>query len=338
MSGFDWIIRTSAFNLWLAVVCCSVAAGVAAMLVLHALHLRRRRRRQQQLGHPCRGLEVAGWEGVVTLEGRLAHRLPCQRFEDGADAAAVTAEARLDRVQRGWFPVQQISAQAEDLVLRLDEDGAEIALQAPVKVVVGSQEEHPRRAFASLDLALQRRAMAADPNATQLANHRLDLRSLRSGDRVIALGRLAQRPPTGGAGSYRQSTHQWVLDAEDDGVLLAYAGPSPRRILALRGLQTSLVTAVVCGLALLGTGLKVAASPSSEHSAPVSDDALWISLADRACSQSFECQVFGECAASRAELFKGRPPTCVAQGSAGCIASRNCRLHDACSASQGYCW
>ncbi len=337
MSGFDWIFRTSVFNLWLAVVCCAVAGGLAAMLVLHALHLRRRRRGVQRLGHPCRGLEVAGWEGVVTLEGRLSHRLPCQRFEDGADAAAVTAEARLDRVQRGWFPVQHVNAQAEDLVLRLDGDGAEIGLQTPVKVVVGSREERPRRPFASLDLALQRRALTADPAAKQLANHRLSLRSLRSGDRVVALGRLTQRP-TGGAGSYRQSTHQWVLSGEDDCVLLAHAGPTPRRILALRGLRTSLIAAVVCGLALLGTGLKVAASPPIEHSTPVSNDALWISLADRACSQSFECQVFGACAASRAELFKGRPPTCVAKGSAGCIASRNCRLHDECSASHGYCW
>lgn len=337
MSGLDWIIRTPAIYLWLAVVCCGGGGAFVAMLVLHALHLRRRRRELRRLGHPCRGLEVAGWEGVVTLEGQLTHRLPCQRFEDGADAAAVTAEARLDRVQKGWFPVQHVSAQAEDLVLRLKDDGAEIGLQAPVKVVVGSWEERPRRPFSRLDLALQRRALAANPAAKQLANHRLNLRSLRSGDHVVALGRLAQRPPTGGEGSYRQSTHQWILSGEDDGVLLAHAGPTPRRILALRGLRTSLITAAVCGLALLGTGLLVG-SPTSAHTAPVPNAEILFSLADRSCSQSFECRVFGECAASRETPIIGRAPTCVARGIMGCQVSRNCRLHDECSASRDHCW
>src|SRR4051812_18700240 len=103
----------------LAALVVALAALLGRAVLLRARVRRDAARARRDLGEPRRGLEGLGDGAPVTLAGVLeVVGPPCQRFDDGADVAAATAQGAAD--PRG------ITVQAERLLLRLDDRAVEI--------------------------------------------------------------------------------------------------------------------------------------------------------------------------------------------------------------------
>ena len=311
-------------QLWLAAVPGGLAFGGVIWLTLWLRHSRRDI--TSRLGAPTVLTDDTRHQGFVVLQGRLeVTDGPCRRLLDGADAAAETVTAAPGHGAGHWYPTREAHCRADGLVLRQGEQS--VALEAPVEVLRGSSEASTKRRLERHSPEVHRRALAAAP---ALLQRPVDTRALAHRDRVRAVGYLSQRPSALGNESYRSSAHRWVLEgceqAEQERILLAHLGPSPRLLLARPALiAAALATALIALTALVGGGWTARAAQARTWSL---DD-----LPDRQCRWSFDCAVFGRCTAATP-----LQPGCYAHDDESCRRSRNCRLLGQCHAEAGWCW
>lgn len=280
---------------------CAVPA--AMLLAANALAAGERRaaarRAREALGHPAARVEGGTTGERVVLVGRLevVHG-PCERFDDGAPAAAATVEASgagaaapgaRPPVPSGAEPEREPfiarTARAAELVLVAGEE--RVVLSGPVDVHVGSHETAPDAPFSALAPAVRERiALVAGAGALPgsagpgpvLA--RPVLRSIHPGARVRAAGVLVRRSDGDRAG-YRDPARHCLTGDETTPIALAYEG-TPRFSGALtavaRGvrpapqLRAALLAAVVLGALALLAALQHRSSiqPDVDPRAPAS--------------------------------------------------------------------
>jgi len=198
----------------------------------------RRRRTLEQWGPSASpAVELDGQ--TITLTGRLAADGSCGRFDDGRDAAAVSAELSPDTA---------ISDRAARLWLEVGRDRVRVELEGDVPIATGSRETWPDRPFEELSLPVQARVLGHGV-APHLRQGRPGFRSLRAGDAVVARGVLVV-VGTAAETDYREPAHRFVLRSA------ALASDVPPRV---RGLARShLVLPTLAGgalfLCLFGAG------------------------------------------------------------------------------------
>lgn len=180
----------------------------------------------------------------VTLEGELlAAEAPCQRYEDGSEAAAVSVKPR------GLAPgllgeASGESARAGRLLIRVGE--ATVRLDGPVDVVLGSREAWPQVALASLAAEVRGRLPGVEIEAPVF-------RSLAAGDRVWVSGVLGEEAADE-APSYRDAGKRWTLG----GVYAAFAGTPRVSGPVARVHAPPVIAAAMLFLALFGGGGEIA--------------------------------------------------------------------------------
>lgn len=209
---------------WLSLAARAALLALLAAQILGALLLRLRVRRdaaraREALGEPRGQLEGMADGDQLTLIGPLEAIGPlCRRFEDGALVAAATAQ--------GEQSPTPLRARAERLQIVLADRAVEIL--GPVEVLAGSREERPGVGLSRLAVAVRHRVVEAaeeaagggDPNL----RGKVRLRSLRSGDRVLARGVLRRGGAPSAAHAYRDAAAPWTLSADATVVELAFEG------------------------------------------------------------------------------------------------------------------
>jgi hypothetical protein len=191
MDSLPLLIRHGAL-IWVACLC-----GMVLAAVLGAVQRRRRallreaEARRDALGEPITRLDGADGS-EVTLDGQLhASGVLAVRFEDGAEAAAVSAgSGRAEAV-----------ACARAHRLELVSRGAVVRLDGPVEVVVGDLETRTGKTPDALPPEVRRRLEQA--GGTWASSEPVVLRSVRSGARVLVQGVLRRGDSGDGPGAYR---------------------------------------------------------------------------------------------------------------------------------------
>lgn len=199
-----------------------VLAVGGALLRLRARRLAEAARRS--LGEARGALEeLDEGSGPVTLTGTLETLgSGCTRFEDGTSSAVATVAGEF--ALPGSPPA--LTVRAERLRLKMRDGVVEIA--GPVEVLGGAQESRPGGGYDALRPQARRRLREAAEGGAVPAGE-LEMRSLREGDRVRAVGVLSRVDDGGGASGYREAAARFKLVAPSDAaaVLLAFEG-TPR--------------------------------------------------------------------------------------------------------------
>ncbi|UQA57207.1 hypothetical protein [Polyangium aurulentum] len=195
-----------------------VLAVGGALLRMRARRLAEAARRS--LGEPRGALEELGEEsGRVTLTGTLETLgSGCARFEDGASVAVATVAGEF--ATPGNPPALTVRAERLRLKMR---DGI-VEIRGPVEILGGAQESRPGGGYEALRPQARRRLREAAEGGPVPAGD-LEMRSLREGDRVRAMGVLSRVDDAGGASGYRDPAARFELVASKDAaVILAFEG------------------------------------------------------------------------------------------------------------------
>jgi hypothetical protein len=162
-----------------------------------------------RLGTPLASLAKLNDGMRLTLTGRLeAEGEPARRFEDGGDAAAVSA-AYLSHPGGGAW-ITGLNLRAEGLALVVGD--ARVALDGPVEVVAGSREVRRGQALGEMPGPVQDRVDAGFKlGQPHFRDHLTTLRSVASGDLVRVSGVLRKEASAGEGAGYRGAAARWAL-------------------------------------------------------------------------------------------------------------------------------
>lgn len=177
---------------------------------------------------------------VQMLVGRLrVAGAACESYDQGARVAASTIECPLDEDGRRQHGVPFVALRRRADKLALEVDGASVALEGEVEVLVGSQQAHPRRRLHGLPRTLCERVYRDRPARIDpgvLLHEPPVIRNLAEGQTVLVVGQVTAEgagAPTLAAGMgqpYRAPAPQrWVLrpaatGAQAPAIAALYAG------------------------------------------------------------------------------------------------------------------
>lgn len=238
MNYLPWLVVQGAWVWRGALGLLFVGALVAAWLPPRWLARRQWRRAMRESGEPNRPSgPLDGKE--ITLIGQLRADGACERFEDGAEAAA----SRMDD------PATRADARAP--ALTLDVDGTPVEIEGPLAVLAGSAEYRPGRSQTAVRGIRDRVANAGAIEHDRLSPPRgpTVFRSLDDGDRVVARGTLHVVAGESRKG-YRAEGVAYTLR---DVSIASYRAPRVRGPALLRWLQAVAVAGLVF-LSVFGIG------------------------------------------------------------------------------------
>jgi len=209
-------------------------AGMAALVIgaLAAAFLRPRlaaRRAAEaaraRIGAPA-AMPARPSEGMrVTLAGTLEiEGAACQRFEDGADAAAATVAYLPRGAGEAW--VSGLNLRAERLLLRAGD--ALVTLEGQVEVAAGAREVRRGRALGRMPREVQDRVAAGFKlGPPHFRDQPALLRSVGAGDVVRVTGVLRRESLAGEAAGYRGAAERWALVPDGDAAQAAAGAAAP---------------------------------------------------------------------------------------------------------------